>query len=93
MAQIISLNPKITKFPESETADHQMFNVYRMMTIWFVAAMQQQDGKIHFSKENYEAAGKILSDCGEMPTFRVEQYDDGCFSVALVHGKDGLASQ
>lgn len=93
MAQIISLNPKITKFPESPTADHQMLNVYRMMTAWFLAAMQEQNGMIHFSKESFEAAGKILADCGEMPTFRLERYEDGCFSVELVHEKKGQASQ
>ena len=83
MANYISLNPKNMKMAGVGSNDEQMIHAYRAVTCWLVAALIKE-GRLHIPRQSLDAAIKHLEACDEMPSFRIEKYDDGCESLELV---------
>ena len=83
MPEFVSLNRKISEL-QGCSEEEQIGNTYRLITWWLVAAIREAGGSLHFTKRALEDAAKHLSIWGEMPTFRVEHFPDGCIDVQVV---------
>jgi hypothetical protein len=83
MANYISLDPKHTTFAGVDDPEMQTLHAYRMLTTWLVAALIQE-GHIHITRQSLDAAIAHLDSCAEQPTFRTQQFADGCEDIELV---------
>ena len=92
MATYLSLNPKLIELPEARNADEKIIHVYRMLTLYLSAAAIEH-GPLSFSADSLTAAMAHLQACDEWPTFRVEQFSDGCHSLELVRQAADGASE
>lgn len=83
MPNYISINPKLTRFDGVTDPDEQILHAYRSVTLWLTAALIEH-GPLHLSRQSLDAAVAHLESCDEMPTFRVDQFAEGCESIELV---------
>ena len=93
MAHYISLDPKHANSSATpEDSEMQVIHAYRILVTWLVATLIQQ-GHVHITKKSLEAAIAHMDRCSEQPTFRTEQFDDGCQAVELVRCEPSAPSQ